>query len=436
MRFYLHISKKSSTFAADMRKMLLIVLMGMLCGPVFAQSSSEADRLFKAGDYEHAGALYKRLLAKSPTNSLYIYRSARCAYELGDMQAAADDFRRAGNQYQLTHFYLGESLMALWHFEEAEAAYQRYLHALKEPNDRVPYVLNQIDKAVTYQRYMKRVTEVCIIDSVEVTRDALLSAYHLSAEAGSLLQSPDGRITYTSQRGDRRFVVAGDSTLLLAYAEKLVDRWNEPTLLPENVNRASRQGYPFCLSDGVTLYFASNDSLGLGGWDISVSRFNTATNTWTKPENLGLPFNSEANDYMYAEDEKNGVGYFATDRFSDSLHVRVYTFLLPQQKQIIRQQVLDTLVRYARLEAYCTAAYPQPQSAVKPVQPVVEQDFEEELTPLEKAEQQLENLRRQYADGDEELRRQLRPAILSLEHTTDSLYYEAVRLKKSAYNKD
>ena len=436
MRFYLHMSKKSSIFAADMRKIVLIVLLGMLCGPLFAQSSSEADRLFKAGDYERAGKLYSRLVAKSPTNALYLYRSARCAYELGDMQAAADGFRRAGSHYQLTHYFLGESLMALWHFEEAEAAYQRYLHALKEPNERVPYVLRQIDKAVTYQRYMKRVTEVCIIDSVEVTKEALLSAYHLSAEAGSLQQDPAGNITYTSQRGDRRFMVVGDSDRRLAYAEKLVDRWNEATLLPENVNRAPLQGYPFCLPDGVTLYFAGMDSLGLGGWDISVSRFNTATNTWTKPENLGLPFNSEANDYMYAEDEKNGVGYFATDRFSDAQHVRVYTFLLPEQKQVMRHPVLDTLVRYARLEAYCTADYPKTAGAVKPVRPDVVPVYEEELTPLEKAEQQLENLRRQYAEADEELRRQLRPAILSLEQTVDSLYNEAVRLKKSAYKKD
>lgn len=416
------------------RKIVCIVLMAMACGMLSAQSASEAERLFKAGDYEHAGALYKRLVAKSPTNALYLYRQARCAYELGDMKAAAEGFRKAGNRYQLTHFFLGEALMALWHFEEAEAAYQHYLHALTEPNDRVPYVLSQLKKAEKYQRYMKHVREVCIIDSVELPKDAFLSAYRLSAEAGSLSQDAAGQITFTSQRGDRRIgVIAGDSVLLLAQTEKLVDRWNEPTPLPQTVNRCAEQAYPFCLSDGVTLYFANKDTLGLGGWDISVSRFNTATNTWTKPENLGLPFNSEANDYLYVEDEKNGVGYFATDRFSDSLHVRVYTFLLQEQKRIVKQAVTDSLVRYARLEAYCTADYPQPTQTVKPVRPVTPVEDDEELTPLEKAEQQLESLRRQYADGDEELRSQLRPAILSLEHTVDSLYQEAVRLKKSAY---
>jgi len=403
-----------------------IMLAWLVSLPLAAQSSSEAERLFNTGEYARAEAIYARLEAKSPTNTLYIYRRARCFYEMGRMREAVDQFRRAGTRYALTHYFMGEACMQLWRFEEAEAAYQRYLHTLSAPNERVPHVLAQMEKAAKFQRYMKRVTEVCIIDSVEVERGDILSAYRLSAEAGSLSRSKTGTITYTSQRGDRRFTtLAKDSTLQLAYAERLMDSWNEATPLPETVNRTAAQNYPFSLSDGVTLYYAMQDSLGLGGWDIYVSRFNTASNTWTKPENIGLPFNSEGNDYLYAEDEKNGIGYFATDRFSDSLHVRVYTFLLPEQKQVLRNLETDTLVRYARLETYCKAERPQSGTPAATVHHPVEE--EDELTPLEKAEQQLENLRRQYADGDEELRLQLRPAILVLEQTVDSLYHEEAK---------
>ncbi len=409
-----------------MKQRILWIVVAWLVGlPLAAQSSSEAERLFNAGEYERAEAIYARLEAKSPTNTLYIYRHARCFYEMGRMQEAVELFRRAGSRYALTHFFMGEACMQLWHFEEAEAAYQRYLHTLSAPNERVPHVLAQMNKAAKLQRYMKRVTEVCIVDSTEVLRTDLLSAYHLSAEAGSLTRGDNGTITYTSQRGDRRFtVLTRDTGRVLAYAERLMDTWNEATPLPEMVNRTQEQNYPFSLADGVTLYYAMQDSLGLGGWDIYVSRFNTATNTWTKPENIGFPFNSEANDYLYTEDEKNGVGYFATDRFSDSLHVRVYTFLLPEQKQVLRNLEQDTLVRYARLEAYCIAERPHTGTPTAKVHhPIVE----DELTPLEKAEHQLENLRRQYADGDDNLRRQLRPAILALEHTIDSLYHEQTK---------
>ena len=77
------------------------------------------------------------------------------------------------------------------------------------------------------------------------------------------------------------------------------------------------QNYPYMLSDGVTLYFASKDTNGLGGYDIYVTRYNTHTNTYTTPENLGFPYNSSANDYLMVIDELQQVGYFATDRFSE-----------------------------------------------------------------------------------------------------------------------
>lgn len=424
-------SEKSSIFAAGMRRYIVLILIGMAACVAYAQSAAEADRLFQAGEYAKAEVIYGKLKAKSPSNALYQYRHARCAYELGDMETAAESFRKAGSRYQLTHYYLGEACMKLWRFEEAEAAYQRYLHALSEPNERVAHVQAQLSKAALYQRYMKHVAQVCIVDSVEVEKDDFLKAYKLSAEAGKLSQDKNGYITFTSQRGDRRLtVVEREEMTMLAQSERLVDSWNEPTPLPRTVNSNTAQNYPFYLSDGVTLYFATQDSLGLGGWDICVSRFNIALNTWTKPENIGLPFNSEANDYMYVEDEKSGVGYFATDRFSDPQHVRVYTFLLPDRKQYLRDMLPDTLVRYARLEAYCTAAYPESRAQSVVHHPVRRVEEDVELTPLEKAEQQLENLRQQYADGDEELRQQLRPAILSLEHAVDSLYEQSKKKKE------
>ena len=46
-----------------------------------------------------------------------------------------------------------------------------------------------------------------------------------------------------------------------------------------------------------------------------------------------MPFNSEANDYMYVVDELNDIGYFATDRRQPEGMVCIYTFV-PNQKRI------------------------------------------------------------------------------------------------------
>ena len=49
------------------------------------------------------------------------------------------------------------------------------------------------------------------------------------------------------------------------------------------------------MADGVTIYYAS-DGEGLGGYDIFVTRYNTNTDTYLVPENVGMPFNSPYND--------------------------------------------------------------------------------------------------------------------------------------------
>jgi hypothetical protein len=46
-----------------------------------------------------------------------------------------------------------------------------------------------------------------------------------------------------------------------------------------------------------------------------------------------MPFNSEANDYMYAADEETGIGYFVSDRRQPEGKVCVYVFILPETRR-------------------------------------------------------------------------------------------------------
>jgi hypothetical protein len=102
----------------------------------------------------------------------------------------------------------------------------------------------------------------------------------------------------------------------------------------------------------VTLYFAANDSNGLGGLDIYVSRYNMATENFTTPENIGMPYNSPANEYLFVLDEMHQIGYLATDRFATEGRVHVYSFAISEQKEYWRNIAIDSLVGYARLEDF------------------------------------------------------------------------------------
>lgn len=333
------------------RIFLSIVLIGA-CAVGMAQSAVSADDLFTNGDYSAAKDIYEQLTRRYPSNNLYLYRYARCAQELGDHRTAVEYFLRAGERYPLKYFFLGESYMQLWYNQEAIESYEKYLE-IATGEKRNEHINSQILLAQKRLRYLRRVENISILGYEELPKKNLLKAYKLSNNAGVLTQDETGAIIYTAQRGDRCvFAMKSDSISVLGNRFRLLDEWGKADTLPDVVNLSTQQNYPYCLNDGVTLYFASNDSNGMGGMDIYITRYNMATEKFTTPENLGFPFNSTGNDYMYAVDEEQGIGYFATDRFSSDDSVRVYTFLISETKNYLHNLNTDTLALYAQLKLY------------------------------------------------------------------------------------
>lgn len=87
------------------------------------------------------------------------------------------------------------------------------------------------------------------------------------------------------------------------------ERGEHGWLAPENLGPAINSKYnedaPFILSDGVTLYFASEGFENMGGFDIFSASL-TEDGFWTTPENLGYPINTPGDDIFYypSPDEK------------------------------------------------------------------------------------------------------------------------------------
>ena len=443
-----------------MKKILLFIVCITSSIVLFGQTHSSADKLFQEREYGAAQEAYGALLKRYPTEALYLYRYARCAQELGDDTTAIQYFDKAGDRYKLKYFYLGESYMRLWRVEEAIEAYNAYLSTLKEPNEREPHIAQQIAKAEKLQRYLRRTERIQVIDSVEVAMDSMLMVCTLSAEAGTLKLDSLYSTIYTNQRGDRQVRTAMvDSARVLIASHMLLDQWTQPDTLPENINFTNDQCSPYVLNDGVTLYFAAKDSNGLGGLDIYVSRYNMATENYTTPENLGFPYNSTANEYLFVLDEMHQIGYLATDRFAAEGRVHVYSFAIPQQKQYWRNIATDSLVAYARLEAFelvKTDSLPLTehieiaentdeigdfcliindsvvyhalsdfrQSAAKEQY----QEWQKANKQYLSEQQQLANLRQQYAVAEEDTKKELTPVILQLEENQSHLFLHCEKL--------
>ena len=78
-------------------------------------------------------------------------------------------------------------------------------------------------------------------------------------------------------------------------AAKQFSAWADPGLVP-GVNTASLEGCAMQSPDGLSLYFASNRSGGVGGLDIWVAHRPSTSHPWHTPENLGTPINSTSDE--------------------------------------------------------------------------------------------------------------------------------------------
>jgi hypothetical protein len=199
---------------------------------------------------------------------------------------------------------------------------------------------------------IRGVEQVMIIDSIVVDKADFVSYYRISKDAGRLLttrefygRQDDGNALFITELEDRLYysqVLSNDSTLSLMIAQKHNGQWSTPTVLPDNINEAgSNCAYPFVMPDGITVYFASDSEESFGGYDIFVTRHDTEDDTYFTPENIGMPYNSPYNDYMYAIDEFNNLGWFASDRYQPEGKVCIYVFIPNETKSVYSYENTD-----------------------------------------------------------------------------------------------
>lgn len=181
-----------------------------------------------------------------------------------------------------------------------------------------------------------RVEKVLVIDSLTVPKDAFISYYRLTAEAGQLhggagleddIGLNHGKVAYMSPDSRLMLWARTDSAgaQRLVESSKLSDgTWDKPTYLEGSLNQGGNVDYPYLLVDGSSLYFAGDGATSLGGLDIMLSRYDGEK--WLEPQNVGMPFNSSYDDYMMAIDESTGIGWWATDRNQIADSVTIYMF--------------------------------------------------------------------------------------------------------------
>jgi len=89
--------------------------------------------------------------------------------------------------------------------------------------------------------------------------------------------------------------------------------WSEPQNCGPKINGPMDEESPFIAIDNKTLYFSSNGSTSMGGFDVFVA-VRDENNEWSDPINLGYPLNSTVDDLFYTTTVDGLTGYLTSAR--------------------------------------------------------------------------------------------------------------------------
>ena len=335
------------------------------------------------------------------------------------------------------------------------------------------------DPRITNMREMTQ--QILFIDSIVADKEQVLAQIHLSEDAGQLMTSKSftGKAVsgqaFVNEMGNKAYLSLPDDSLKqqLYTCDLLGGEWSQPEALQGLNDGLIETSYPYMLADGQTLYFAGQGEESIGGYDIFFTRYDAHSGRFLKPENLGMPFNSEANDYLYVIDEYRQLGYFVTDRRQPEGKVCIYIFVPAESRQTYdagvysEQQIRDfaAITRIAdtwtdkkareaamaRLKAVNSA-----QKRVKTVAPDAQQclvitdaltystasDFKSKEAAslyqqlvqvrqkLSQLESQTEQLRTLYHQAGKAERKSLQTEIMEAEGELKALYATEKRLEK------
>jgi outer membrane protein OmpA-like peptidoglycan-associated protein len=120
--------------------------------------------------------------------------------------------------------------------------------------------------------------------------------------------------------------------------------FDTPKNLGPLVNTDKREQFPFVSNDNK-LYFSSDGHLGYGSLDVFVSDING--NEYSEPVNIGLPLNSNLDDFSFNIDSDTKEGYFASNRDGGKGSDDIYQFkeikdlIVEDCKQFIAGTITD-----------------------------------------------------------------------------------------------
>lgn len=303
---------------------------------------------------------------KSPANAAANLKAGQALYESRQHAKAKTYLARGGNEAQP---WLALVELEDYRFDDAADRASKYLASKHDVDGAGHRLAEDVVRRVEIARAMlDRVEKVQVIDSLVVGRDDFFKVYGISPSTGRIagtmalpkgMQAAGATTVYVSEDGDRMMWGAPDASgsVHLVESTHLADgTWETPHAIGDNLQLGGNANYPFLLSDGMTLYYASDGEESLGGYDIYITR--NDGDRYLNPQNLGMPYNSPMDDYLLAIDDATGAGWWATDRNLIPDSVTIYMFVPQELRDNYPVDGTPDLVDRARITSIAATQLP------------------------------------------------------------------------------
>lgn len=453
-------------------KIKLTAIALMFTASAGAQTLSQAQRWFTQGEFEKAKPVFKKLVKQSPSNASYNFWYGACCYETGEMMEGLPYLEKSAARKVINaYLYVSKAYYDMYRYDDAIENLEQHIYWLKQKKRDTTEAEELMGKYRKGARLIRGVENITVIDSFVVDKHSFLDAYKLGEQSGNLQMTDNGNedvsIEFVNEMGDKKLLSANDENgnKKLYASVKLIDSWSKPQRLKGINDDMTDLNFPFLDSDGTTLYFSAKGEESLGGYDIFITRADSEENSYFRPDNMGYPFNSAFNDYMYAIDDYNNLGWFASDRYQPEGKVCVYVFIPNESKttydydtvepgkmislarldnialtQTDRNEVARAKQRLAKV-TYAKAGkknkkteftfivndnrtYTSLNDFRKPEAKKMFQEMRKMQSDLETLENELDKLREKYSKSNKAVRESMTPGILDKEKRVNGLRTE------------
>ncbi len=361
---------------------LLIVLLGIAAlvnsqevDAVASQSNPQrvkADSLLNKLQFTQALCIYDELIKEYPRDPNIQYPLGIC-YLMGtrNIDKAIEYLTKASiaNVPNMVYFFLAEALRQNYQFNEAIDYYRRFTISGGSRDIKVKDVEPLVTLCENGSFLTRYIFTPTVLDTKSLTSKDFYSYYSIAPSNGSFTSIPENLLTPTDKKMNHQSVMfypknpqVGDYVYYTSYGNstsfgkdifriKFQDDgyWSKPEVIGDVVNTFLDDDYPYLAPDGVTLYFSSKGHYGMGGYDIYKSVYNPKTRLWSTAENLGFPYNSPFDDFLYVVGDADSLVCFATNR--NFLPDTVQLVLMKNEENPIRRSAKSNkeLVSLARL---------------------------------------------------------------------------------------